>query len=160
DWGVFSIGVLPVVYVRSGSARSADPAGGGAVHPEAHAQPVGRGAVRALAGETLLPVLLRRAELLPRIAVQPFVSDALAPTAGRGPAGGADPRKPRGGIQNRTRARSLNLGRVMIDYHGAAQARPKGASRSIPMPDAGSMALPHEHLHAVDTNGSHRWFVA
>src|SRR5215470_7273824 len=58
-------------YAGSGPAPPADPAGGGAVHPEAHAQSVGRGAVRALAGEPLIPVLLRRAELLPQPAVRP-----------------------------------------------------------------------------------------
>src|SRR5215471_21075429 len=57
------------LHAGSGPARPADPAGGGAVHPEAHAQPVGRGAVRALAGEPLLPILLRRAELLPQTTV-------------------------------------------------------------------------------------------
>src|SRR5438105_4130009 len=42
------------LYAGSGPARSVDPAGGGIVHPEAHAQPVGRGAVRALVGEPVL----------------------------------------------------------------------------------------------------------
>src|SRR5580692_8781586 len=41
------------------SAWFADAAGGRAAYPEAHARPVGRGAARALAGEFLLPVLLR-----------------------------------------------------------------------------------------------------
>jgi len=57
------------VHGRSGAAAAADPAGGGSVHPEAHARFVGRGAVRALAGEPVLPVLLRRIELLPPAAV-------------------------------------------------------------------------------------------
>src|ERR1700740_3273006 len=65
----------------SGPARPADAAGSGPLHPEAHAQFVGRGAVRALARETLLPNLLRRAELLPQAAVRPLVADALAPAA-------------------------------------------------------------------------------
>src|SRR6516225_577246 len=37
------------------AAATTDPAGGGAVDPQAHAQPVGRGVVRALAGEPVLP---------------------------------------------------------------------------------------------------------
>src|SRR5271165_1528005 len=39
--------------------------GNAAVHSQAHAQPVGRGFVRALAGEPVLPILLPRVELLP-----------------------------------------------------------------------------------------------
>jgi hypothetical protein len=48
DWG-FSISALQRLYAGSGPAWLADSAGGGIVHPEAHAQSVGRGAVRALA---------------------------------------------------------------------------------------------------------------
>src|SRR5271169_6785633 len=66
---------------------------------EAHAQPVGRGAVRALGGEPVLPVLLRRAELLPQAAVRPVVADALAPAAGGGATGGTGPGEPVGGAQ-------------------------------------------------------------
>src|SRR5215471_98795 len=47
--------------------------------------------VRAVAGEPLLPILLRRTELLPQAAVRPLVTDALAPAAGRGATGGDDP---------------------------------------------------------------------
>src|SRR5215472_14559079 len=67
--GVSRSALCERVCARSGPARPADPAGGGPVHPQAHAQPVGRSAVRALAGEPLLPILLRRAELLPPAAV-------------------------------------------------------------------------------------------
>jgi len=80
--GGFWIGVCQCLHAGSGPARPPDPAGGGAVHPEAHAQPVGRGAVCALAGEPLLPILLRRAELLLQPAVRPLVADALAPRLG------------------------------------------------------------------------------
>src|SRR5262249_56714388 len=59
------------------------------------------GAVRALAGEPVSPILLRRAELLPQTAVRPLVTDALAPAAGRGAADGADPGEPVGGAQDR-----------------------------------------------------------
>jgi hypothetical protein len=38
--------------------------------------------VRALAGDPVSPILLRRAELLPQTVVRPFVTDALAPTGG------------------------------------------------------------------------------
>src|ERR1700716_829243 len=47
-----------------------DATGGRAVHPEAHARPVRRGLVRALAGEPVLPVLLRRTELRSPAAVR------------------------------------------------------------------------------------------
>jgi len=40
-------------------ARSADPVSGRAVDPEAHAQFVGRGAVCALAGKSVLPIHLQ-----------------------------------------------------------------------------------------------------
>src|SRR6266581_7053064 len=72
------------VHGRSGAAAAADPAGGRAVHLKAHARFVGRGAVRALAGEPVLPILLRRIELLPPFAVRPLLADALAPAPGRG----------------------------------------------------------------------------
>ena len=65
--GSFSMTALASVCAnRSGSAWLADAAGRRPVHPEAHAQPLGRGAVRALDREPLLPILLRRVELLPR----------------------------------------------------------------------------------------------
>src|SRR5215470_11569373 len=91
DWGFLDQRFCRRLHAGSGPARPADPSGGGAVHPEAHAQPVGRSAVCALAGEPLLPILLRRAELLPSAPVRPLVTDALAPAAGRGATGGADP---------------------------------------------------------------------
>src|SRR5215207_2240088 len=40
-------------------ATTADATDGGAFHPQAHLRPLRRGAVRALGGEPLLPVLLR-----------------------------------------------------------------------------------------------------
>src|SRR5215469_17330689 len=67
--GVSRPALCRCLHTRSGPTWSADPSGGGAVDPEAHAQPVGRGAVRALAGEPVLPVLLRRAELLSSAAI-------------------------------------------------------------------------------------------
>ena len=82
-------------------SRPADATGRRPVHPEAHAQSLGRGAVRALAGEPLLPVLLRRVELLPPAAVRSLIDDALAPAAGRGAARRAAPGKPVGGAQDR-----------------------------------------------------------
>jgi hypothetical protein len=60
---------------------------------------VGRGAVRTLAGESVLPVLLRRIELLPPAAVRPLVADALEAAARRGRARGADPGEPGGSAQ-------------------------------------------------------------
>src|SRR5215472_7188432 len=99
--GVSRSALCQRLHAGSGPARPADPAGGGAVHPQTHAQSVGRGAVRALAGEPVLPILLWRAELLPQTAVPPLVTDALAPAARRGAAGGADPGEPVGGAQDR-----------------------------------------------------------
>ncbi len=96
--GTFSIGVFPARARRA--ATAADAADSRAVAPEAQAQPVGRGAVRA-GWRTPLPILLRRIELLPPAAVRPFLVDALAAAAGRGTAFGADPGKPGGGAQDR-----------------------------------------------------------
>src|SRR6266568_4018062 len=90
---------LPAPYCRP--AAAADPAGGRAVDPEAHARFVGRGVVRALAGEPVLPVLLRRIELLPPTTVRPLVADTLAPAAGRGALGRVAPGEPVGGAQDR-----------------------------------------------------------
>src|SRR5437588_8184620 len=50
--------VCQCVHLRSRPAAIADAASGGTVHFETHARPVGRSAVRALAGEPVLPVLL------------------------------------------------------------------------------------------------------
>src|SRR6266849_2158999 len=99
--GVSRQAVCRRVHGRSGAAAAADPAGGRAVHFEAHARFVGRGAVRALAGEPVLPILLRRIELLPRAAVRPLLADALASAVGRGGAGRASPGEPVGGAQDR-----------------------------------------------------------
>ena len=100
DWA-FSIGACEWLRARCGLARPPYPAGSGAVHPEAHAQPVGRVAVRAVGGELLFPVLLQRAGPLPQAAARPLVTDTLAPASGRGDAGGADAREPGGGAQDR-----------------------------------------------------------
>jgi transposase len=70
------------VPARPRPAGPADAAGGRAVHPEAHAQSQRRGAVRALAGEPVLPILLRRAVILSQAAVRPLVADPLAPAPG------------------------------------------------------------------------------
>lgn len=59
DWQFLDSRFGLVCQPGSGPAWAADAAGGGALHPETHAQPVGRGAVRALGGEPLLPVILR-----------------------------------------------------------------------------------------------------
>ena len=136
DWGFLDRRFAGVCTAGSGSAAAADPVGSGAVDPEAHARPVGRGAVRALAGEPVLPVLLRRIELLPPAAVRPLVADALAPAAGRGGAGGAAPGEPVGGAQDRgagdPRSRAGG-GR----HHGPAEGdRPSDRRAAVP-PGAG-----------------------
>src|SRR5438045_1913360 len=53
-----------------------------------HLRPVRRGAVRALGGEPLLPVLLRRGVLPAPAGVRSLVTDALAQPDGRGAASG------------------------------------------------------------------------
>src|ERR1700680_2543062 len=65
-------------------AGPADAAGGRPLHPEADAQPLRRGAVRAVDREPVLSVLLRRAELLPPAAVRSLLNNPLAPASGRG----------------------------------------------------------------------------
>jgi IS5 family transposase len=52
--------------VHAGSSLGCRPGWWRAVHPQAHAQPFGRGVVRALAGEFVLPILLRRIARPPR----------------------------------------------------------------------------------------------
>src|SRR4030095_13159996 len=84
----------------AGPTAAADTAGGRADDPQAHAQPVGRGAVRALAGEPVLPVLLRRRGVLPPAAVRPHVADALAAAARRGAARRPAAAKPMRGHQD------------------------------------------------------------
>src|SRR5437868_14686360 len=46
------------VSAGTGAAAVADPAGSRAVHSQAYAQPLRRGAVRAMGGEPVFPVLL------------------------------------------------------------------------------------------------------
>ena len=76
-------------------------------------QPVRRGAVRALGGEPLFPVFLRRGVLPARAAVRPLVDDALAPAHGRGAARGAAAGEPVGCGQDR--AMKPADSRVIVD---------------------------------------------
>src|SRR3954470_11543967 len=48
---------------------------GGVGDPQAHARPLGRGAMRALGREPVLPAVLRRGVLLPSASVRPLVAD-------------------------------------------------------------------------------------
>ena len=82
DWQFLDGRFSSVCAPGPGQAWPADAAGGRAVHPQAHAQPVGPGFVRALAGEPVLPVLLWRIELLPRAAVRALVIDPPEPVEG------------------------------------------------------------------------------
>ena len=68
----------------------------------------------------VLPILLRRTELLPPSAVRPIVADALAPAAGRGAARRADPGEPVGGAQDR-RAGDQGSGTGGGRHHSAAE---------------------------------------
>jgi hypothetical protein len=117
DWGF-----LQRVHSARGPATTADAAGGRVVHSQAHAQPFGRGAVRSLAGEPVLPVLLRRIELLPSACRSTVVVDPLAPALGRRAARGSGSGEPVGGAQDRgaggARPRAGG-GR----HHGAAKSR-------------------------------------
>ncbi len=86
----------------------------------------------SLAGEPVLPVLLRRIELLPPAAVRPLVVDALAPAPGRRAARGSGPGEPVGGAQDRgagdARPRAGG-GR----HHGAAKGdRPSDRRAAVP----------------------------
>ena len=58
DWGVPGPALWVGVQRGAGPSAVADPAGGGAIHPQARAQSVGRGAVRALDRKPVLPVVL------------------------------------------------------------------------------------------------------
>ena len=120
DWdfidGAFQLGVPR----RPGATAVGDTADGGASDPQAHARPFGRGAVCTLAGEPLLPVLLRRGEFPTQAALRSLLADALAPAARRDAAFGADPGEPFGGAQDR-RACHQGPGARRSGHHGAAQ---------------------------------------
>jgi hypothetical protein len=143
--GVSRSALCQRLHAGSGPTRPADPAGGGAVDREAQAQPVGRSAVRALAGEPLLPILLRRAELLPPAAVRPLVTDTLAAAAGRGAAGGIDPGEPVGGAPDRC------AGKRPVRDHGG---RHHGAAESDRAPNR-CTAVPSLPGKLVDLAGRH-----
>jgi hypothetical protein len=101
DWGFSRPLLRRRVCTWRRPARPTDAAGRRSVHLEAHARCVGRGAARALGGEPVLPVLVRRIEFLPPAVVRPFVAEALASAAGRGAVRGAAPRELVGGAQDR-----------------------------------------------------------
>src|SRR5205085_7911461 len=63
------------------AAAVADAAGGRAVHSQAYAQPLRRGAVRAMGGEPVFPVLLWGGGVPARAAICSLVAHALAPAA-------------------------------------------------------------------------------
>src|SRR3974390_3497900 len=69
-----------------GTAVAAD---GGLGDPQAHARPVRRGIVRAMARESLFPVFLRRGVLPAPAGFRPLLFDALAPAYGGREAHGA-----------------------------------------------------------------------
>ena len=106
--------------VRSGLFRqgrasaAADAAHGGPGDSQVDARPVGRGPVRALDREPVLPAVLRRGVLPAQDAVRPLVADALAPKDGRGEARRADPGEPCDRDANR-RGKTLGLQRVIVD---------------------------------------------
>ena len=114
DWGF-----LQRVHSARGPATTADAAGGRVVHSQAHAQPFGRGAVRSLAGEPVLPVLLRRIELLPSACRSTVVIDPLAPALGRRAARGSGSGEPVGGVPDRGARPRAGGGR----HRGAAKGR-------------------------------------
>ena len=120
---------------RAGTAATALAAGRRAVHPEAHAQPVRRGAVRTLGREPVLPVLLRRSRLPARPALRSLVADALAPAPGRGAARRADPGEPRGGAQDR-RHQDPGSRAGRRRHHGAAQGDRASDRRAADAPGA------------------------
>src|SRR3546814_251905 len=103
-----------------GPAAAADAPGGGTLHPEAHAQPVRRGAVRALGREPVLPALLRRGRVPPRAAVRPLVADPLAPAPGGGTLGGTLAGGPVRGAPDR-RPGDQGPGAGGGGHHGAAE---------------------------------------
>ena len=96
------------LFGQAGPTAAADKADGGAFDPQAHAQSVRRGPLRALGREPVLSALLRRGVLPPQAAVRPVVADALAPADGRGEARRADPGEPERGDADR-RGQALGL---------------------------------------------------
>src|SRR5215212_9982450 len=114
DWRFLEEQFGAVYTDAPGPPAAADAVDGGVGDPQAHARPLGRGAMRALGREPVLPAVLRRGVLLPSASVRPLVADALAPAHGGGQARRADPGEP-----------------ARRDPHGSRQARglPAGGHR-------------------------------
>jgi IS5 family transposase len=83
DWGFLDRRLASVCTTGPGQpGLPTDPAGGGLfILKHMHTLSDEVLCARWL-GEPLLPILLRRAELLPPAAVRPLITDALAPAAG------------------------------------------------------------------------------
>ena len=122
DWGFLEERFGAVYTDEPGPAAAADAADGGAGDPQAHLRPLRRGAVRALGGEPLLPVLLRRGVLPAPAGVRSLVADALAPAHGRGEASGAAAGEPVGRHQDRG-DQAVRAVTGDCRHHGAAQER-------------------------------------
>jgi len=93
----------------------------GLLIPEAHAFVVRRGFVRAMGGEPVFPVFLRRGCVPPRTALRSVIAHPLAPAAWRGAIGGADPGEPARRPRDR-RLGNQGSGAGGGGYHRAAKA--------------------------------------
>src|SRR6266446_1005738 len=79
---VFGRAVRRGLHGRPRSAAAGYPSDGGIGDFKTHAQSLGRGSLRALGGEPLLPIFLRRGILPAPIGFRSLVLDALAPAHG------------------------------------------------------------------------------
>ena len=144
------------LFRQGRTPAAADAADVGAYDPQAHAQSLRRGSLRALDREPVLSAVLRRGVLPASADLRSLVADALAPTDGRGTPCRADPGEPVGRhAHRRGQARRLFQGdrrhdrstqgcrlsdRRQADASGAraaGQAGPEDRRRPAPVLRAG-----------------------
>src|SRR5215217_3148177 len=151
DWRFLEEQFGAVYTDAPGPPAAADPVDGGVGDPQSHARPLGRGAMRALGREPVLPAVLRRGVLLPSASVRPLVADALAPAHGGGQARRADPGEPgRRDSDGSRQARKLPAGGHRHDRAGEgdclSDGRQADASRTrapgAPRPSEGRNPAP------------------
>src|SRR5271165_1093921 len=74
DWRFLKGAVRRGLFGQAGPSAAAHKADGGPFDPQAHAQSLRRGTLRALGREPVLSALLRRGVLRPQAAVRPVVA--------------------------------------------------------------------------------------
>ena len=120
------------------------------LRPQAHAFAQRRGSVRALGGEPVFSVFLRRARVPPRARLRPLVADALAPAARRGDAFGAPAGEP--AVAHETEALAAREARPGRPTSSAARCRSPSPSRSPKA--ASSSCTPRRYTRAIPSTAT------